>query len=1611
MNTTQDKSAPRALTQNEVLSALFEATGDLDSAEALQKNLPDMLLKSSVATLAALDQTARDLHAAQLKVEKDLLLLKPLKSFCIAELTKALSRKWSASFNVEKDLLSLPGIDCGCLPTSTDAQGIETFAHASQTLLHAAMQNFSEDEEADNYPVGSLIQVHGAPSGVAGLTPASFARFCRELDLGKRYQEHFQQVFGLADSDGKVVATSPMTRDIATLKKHLLQLDMHLAGLRQHITPQGLQTIQRLIAADGEVSSKTLHYKKRALLMQGIEVLDSCVWGVVVFSVRSFELYPDEWCLVYMANEPQRPLYEYASFNAFKQYLTQKLNVKSYKDYFANSLDEDDKADFFKTFADKADLGHIRQLPITVPLFEFMVQSHVGKMQIDARKLAVPTADVDEEVRQKRFLDFLELGVTIATVAGFFVPVVGQLMMGVALGQLLAEVYEGVEDWRRGDQQEALSHVLSVVENILLMGVFAGAQKAVGALGSKLVRAHPEFFDQFTAILDPTGKPRLWKPDLRTYEHQLPSGFTVADGSEELYQIRDKTVARVDHRIFSGSIDPVSRVWRLDHPERPQAYAAELEQHIEGGWRLAAEDVEKWKSAPYTLKRIDPHLSEFGDTDLEMIRRISNIPHDELQRAFTDNLVLPARLRDTVERLRIERRLRQFIIELQSGETHAGQPLPEQLHGLPKLPGWPTDRYIAVSDPEGTITATHPATTLLDEELSVAVSQDQLEEGQLLQTVIDGLFQHEVDTLLGARVSPESQRPALAKKLGAAFKADRRAVFERMYQRHDQSDADEVKKLRSVFADIPARYAQRLIDQASSVDRLHLRSTGRVPLRLAQKAREASAQVRLDRALSGFHVPQIANADCEKLAIQLLPRLGGWDAELRLSVRDKTLTGPILEAIGNESATPLNTCTLVKSSNGYEAFGGDGKSLGITAAGPDSLYAAILKALPPRQRIAAGFADPVDADSARLRSKLLNVALDERETSAQLLAGGEFAPLSAELGCVQADHAATATTHPRALIRKVRKLYPRFSQAQAIELIDQLGADPLTRAARVKGLRHDLLQLREVLDVWSEDIAAMRALGGDLREVWYSRKLTAGLIEDGFRRLFLATDESGQSVCVLNLDGMRVGALPTLPPELNFDHIQQLSMKNMAQGDDLVYFLKSFKKVESLQLDNNKITRLPEILSHMPNLARLSLAGNQIKLTEQSLVKLSNIRTMCNLNLSSNPLGATPDVSKMFDLHSLSLRETGATELPKGLARLPYLDWVDLRNNDIKELPNWLFKTSKRFSQAVNLRGNPLSSTSATHLADYRNNVGIGMGYLEDDIARLDEQQARSLWFKDGAGEDWGRRNRIWTAFKDDPRAEGLFHLLAEVGNTADSEKVSDDMHRRVWAILEAAESDAELCEQVLNLAANPINCADTAAMNFSHIEVAVEVDRVTSLAGGRTTSAKPLLQLGRGLFRLDKLDHIAQEHVRKNPTADPLEVNLAYRTGLADDLDLPGQPRHMRFAVLGGVTEADLATAKNAVNTAELSSEWLTFMLRQPFWCEYLKRTFPRSFNSIEQTFASQIDAVFDQATKLTTGDYLNQMDAIKLKREEAEETVVTRLTNDAIRLMDLGICAMPGD
>jgi hypothetical protein len=324
------------------------------------------------------------------------------------------------------------------------------------------------------------------------------------------------------------------------------------------------------------------------------------------------------------------------------------------------------------------------------------------------------------------------------------------------------------------------------------------------------------------------------------------------------------------------------------------------------------------------------------------------------------------------------------------------------------------------------------------------------------------------------------------------------------------------------------------------------------------------------------------------------------------------------------------------------------------------------------------------------------------------------------------------------------------------------------------------------------------------------------------------------------------------------------------------------------------------------------------------------------------------------------------------------------------------------------LGDNPLDTPSRQMVSAYRSRVGVGMGFLEDDPARLTEQRAQEHWLKD-VGADIEVKRATWAALRAEEGSEGLFNLLAGLGGTADAKSVRMDLSQRVWRVLEAAEADADLRAEIFDRAATPLNCDDAAAASFSNLEVLTHIHEASQgVEAGRLT-AEPLLKLGKGLFRLDQVERYARSHSASHPGADPLEVSLAFRIGLADKLDLPGQPRHMRFEQLAAVTSKDLTAAADKVRVAELSPELLDFIAGLPFWIDYLKRRFHGRFEDVLGAFHERAQRVFDQRQTLTDSDYVEQMNVITSERTPVEAAEIRRQTEDALKPGALNACQVP--
>lgn len=1596
------------VTREELDSALLEMTGDLDKSKVLHSTLPLWLIEAPSSTLAALERAHQSAEAPCRRLQARLARLQPLDGFCVEKLEAYLISRGHSDLDLRRDYLEIPWRErVGVTPLLTGTL-IEHVVFERHCLLRAAMQNFSAGEaERNGLPASSVIRRGAQHTVVDDLSAHAFVGYCRELDLGSAYQAHVREVFSLPMPGEEPMGLSfnQAATDVGECKTIDMQIDLHVALAKGHISATAharlLPLIKSDLAAADELSEEPL------LNWQGLNIDGACLWSVLVFSDAAAGQLPSGACIVYMPNEPERPWFEYHSLEDFRQYLTMKLQRGAYRRSFERYLDESERLGFFARADERKGLGALQTLAVKTNFSGFFFHAYVGKIQLDAQVLAVPVAQMDEEERQQRLLTYLDAGLDVLNVAAFVVPGLGELMMGVAIGQLLGEVFDGVEDWSHHDNASALNHLINVAENIAGMMLFAAGGRVVGTLKRKFLSSSA-FFDKVEAVRLQDHRPRLWLPHLRHYSQSRELQVQWKPNSRGVHQTHGGSYIQLHGDVYSIVYDPGIGQWRINHPQRPTAYRPPLEHNFQGGWQHVFERPSEWNNPLYTLERLDPEMTGLPQEALQGLAAINDLSLEDLQFMSQEHRPLPERFHDSVARFRQHQKVLDLIYALEQEQALDPTSGRTQMLALPLMEGWPRGRFFEVLDSEEGLLESHPDMAPFDyEDLSIHLSEQQLNQGEVLSTLLAALSTSERTALLGQAVDAEQALPVLKRRLLDTLKAHHRSLYLKLYDAYNGVATGDLVPLCAHFPGLPRRVAWELLSRATTAQRRYLRSTGRVPLALGQRSREALDHLAQDQALMGLYWPQLAGAETRRVALGLLQRLHGWPDDVLLQVREGGVNGAVKEQAG--SATAPVRRSIVQTDQGFQAFDTQGQSLNTPASGAEGFYQAVVDCLSPQQRKNMNLMG--DRAAERLRMQLLFKSEDERQRVARYLWPERFKLEEQASSCVAALRPADvqATTFAPALVRKVKKLYPLLTPTQVSQLLQDAGPDHLSRARAVEAWEQEFNALHQALKRWSSDKSAYVPSRDPLWDYRLSRYQAMKRIESCWRGMSLVKDANNLDVPGLTLDGMAVGKLPTLPAQVRFERVHSLSLRNMGLSDDVAYFLKHFKAARRVDLSHNQLLRMPEVLVQMPDLEHLYLGSNRLQMNEYMRQKLAGLRQLKTLDLAQNPLVDAPDVNGLFDLKALILRDCQLKAFPAGMQRLPYLEQADLRENELVELPPWLLKMPRRYAHAVNLRHNPLSANSRLLLHNFRTSVGVGMGFLEDDIGRLTEQKARENWLPDDRVARYAEKDLTWTGLKNEPGCDGLFNLLAELSNTADAQHVRADLERRVWRLLDATAADATLREEVFERAATPLNCDDAAAVNFSSLEILVDIHEASQEINGRPLSARPLLKLAKGLFRLDCLELIARRHSEDHPLADPLEVSLAYRTGLVDSVYLPGQPRRMRFALLAGVTQGQLDLAESELKLAELSPAMLKYITQLPFWRSYLRKTFASRFEAVNAPFDRRMEGVFEQSLTLGDEDYRDQMNEILREQVLAEDTEIDSLTQNALRLDDLHLCERP--
>ncbi|CAM3852235.1 E3 ubiquitin-protein ligase ipaH9.8 [Pseudomonas reidholzensis] len=640
-----------------------------DSIDALiARRLPDWLTAASLDRLRALHLALRKQQEDAERVRQLLAPIPAPQDFASEQLQHALLRDYRLTFDVRKARLRRVDQVILSLPVPhTPSPNITRVS--TQSLLATALHNLTLDETRPGY--FTQWSVEDAAGDTQALSFEEFAALCRNLDIGGRYQAGLRAQLLPADSQQR--------REIERLMEQALRSELEsavrLAQLRGEIDERSYLQMLRVISLKPIVPADTSVLTYRQLYLLGKRI-----HGVVVIETREPGEAYLQGLIVWIPGDPQQPLQEYPSWWAFYQALGLRLRDPHYARFFERFIAERDRAAFFAAWrqlhADTAPGAALtldgRDRTLGGPLFAYLRGLRIDKMLDDARVLAVPTGDEDAKTRRARLEGYQSAGLTLLNLAGLFVPVLGEVMLAVAAGQLANEVYEGYEDWQLGDRHAALGHLFGVAESLLLGAAVGGAAAGAGHVLERLA-----FVDELTPMVTEAGQLKLCSADLAAYRvaHQ-DAAIGERVQHQGLWQLRLHEGSFVLAGYKEGDNLHIS------HPRRGEAYQPMLEHNGQGGWRHALERPQEWQGRALLLRRLGSGLADLTEEQVQIVLDCTGFDALRLRRLHLENAPAPARLLDAVDRCRLHGQFADLRGEAFEALLAASQPAEEVADAL-----------------------------------------------------------------------------------------------------------------------------------------------------------------------------------------------------------------------------------------------------------------------------------------------------------------------------------------------------------------------------------------------------------------------------------------------------------------------------------------------------------------------------------------------------------------------------------------------------------------------------------------------------------------------------------------------------------------------------------------------------------------------------------------------------------------------------------------------------------------------------------------------------------------------------------------------------------------
>ncbi|WP_292933246.1 NEL-type E3 ubiquitin ligase domain-containing protein [Noviherbaspirillum sp.] len=403
--------------------------------------------------------------------------------------------------------------------------------------------------------------------------------------------------------------------------------------------------------------------------------------------------------------------------------------------------------------------------------------------------------------------------------------------------------------------------------------------------------------------------------------------------------------------------------------------------------------------------------------------------------------------------------------------------------------------------------------------------------------------------------------------------------------------------------------------------------------------------------------------------------------------------------------------------------------------------------------------------------------------------------------------------------------------------------------------------------------------------------------------------------------------------------------KLVATNNDFTEIHRLPGRLQYLEISGTPVSQLPELPGGLHTLIAPRTDLSHLPPLPEGMEDIDI--TGCNFRQIPSPLPPRLQVLEISENEIEAITELLPTQLEN----------VDLSGNQLTTVPEWL--ASRLGSHcAVDLGNNPLSEETRAFLervTSAENYNGpqffISEGNEMENEPRRPLSEAIGAWFED---ESVAER---WSEFQGEQGAAEFSQFLVRLRGTVNYSIPAFRQSVTEW--LSDLANRPELRKQSFLVSHGATDsCEDRVALTYNEMKKArlnadVEEGRYDQRLG-------ELIEIGRGMFRLDVLEKVSQEKVKSLRLVDEIEVYLAFQVMLRDRLDLPVDTEAMRFFASSYVTQDDLAAAEHLVKEKEnkefvnyLSTSW------QP-WQSVLKRLAGEQFERTHESLVEAMDEPF---------------------------------------------------